>query len=166
LVFPRLSNCKDPLKVVTFSDSDWASDPTDRKSFSGSVTKVNGCAVTWWCKKQVTVALSSVEAEYMALSDATRETLYVVNLLSEFFPIDKPVPIRVDNKGAGFIAENNINNKMTKHIDVRYHFVRYYIAKKLIELFHVPTAENIADIFTKALPPEVFKKLCKMLLGN
>jgi len=112
----------------------------------------------------VTIALSSVEAEYMALSDATRETLYVYNLLSEFFPVATPVPINIDNKGAGFIAENNINNKMTKHIDVRYHFVRYYICNKLIELFYVPTAENVSDIFTKALSPDVFKKLSKVLL--
>lgn len=163
LVFPR-QKFAEKLRVVTFSDADWASDPNDRKSFSGSVVSINGCTVSWGCKKQVTIALSSVEAEYMALSDATRETLYVFNLLSEFFPVAIPVPIYVDNKGAGFIAENNINNKMTKHIDVRYHFVRYYITKKLIELFHVPTAENVADIFTKALPPEVFKKLSKMLL--
>ena len=53
---------------------------------------------------------------------------------------------------------------MTKHIDVRYHFVRYYICNKLIELFYVPTAENVSDIFTKALSPDVFKKLSKVLL--
>ena len=158
------SNPHQPLTITTFSDSDWASD-LDRKSFSGCAVRLNGCLVSWGCKKQVTIALSSVEAEYMALSDATRETLYVINLLQEFFNIETPVPIRIDNKGAGFIAENNVNNKRTKHIDVRHHFVRHYIANKLIELFYVPTTENIADIFTKALTTEIFNKLVNMLLN-
>ena len=74
--------------------------------------------------------------------------------------------LNIDNKGAGHIAENNVNNKLTKHIDVRFHFVRQYIEKHVIELFYVPTAFNIADIFTKALCTDTFAGLKKLLLCN
>jgi len=152
------------LKIITYTDSDWAGDHSDRRSFSGSVVFLNGCAVSWNCKKQATVALSSVEAEYMALSDATRETLYVHNLLSEFFTLSLPIAIDMDNIGAGHIAENDVNNKLTKHIDIKHHFVRHYIKAKIIELFYVPTADNVADVFTKALGPETFTKLVRLIL--
>jgi len=152
------------LNVKVYTDSDWAGDSSDRKYFSGSFVFLNGCCISWHCKKQSTVALSSVEAEYMALSDATRETLYVHNLLSEFFTVTIPIPVNMDNNGAGYIAENDINNKLTKHIDIRHHFVRQYVHQKVIELFYVPTVDNVADIFTKALGPEVFTRLASMLL--
>lgn len=118
------------LNVKVYTDSDWAGDSTDRISFSGSLVFLNGCCISWHCKKQSTVALSSVEAEYMALSDATRETLCVRNLLSEFFTVNLPIPVNMDNKGAGHIAENDINNKLTKHNDIRHHFVRQYVCRE------------------------------------
>jgi hypothetical protein len=154
----------DKLKVIVYTDSDWAGDSEDRRSFSGNTVFLNGCCVSWYCKKQSTVALSSVEAEYMALSDAGKEALYAKNILTEFFTVALPIPINMDNKGAGNIAENDVNNKLTKHIDIRYHFVRQYIQKKVIELFYVPTDLNVADIFTKALGPDVFNRLACMLL--
>ena len=83
---------------------------------------------------------------------------------SEFFTVILPIPIFVDNKGAGYIAENDINNKLTKHIDIRYHFTRQHIREKTIELFYVPSADNVADICTKALGPEVFIGLANKVL--
>lgn len=154
----------DKLKIITYTDSDWAGDHSDRKSVSGSVVFLNGCAISWNCKKQTTVALSSVEAEYMALSDATRDTLYVRNVLTEFFKLVLPIVMNMDNIGAGHIAENDVNNKLTKHIDIRHHFVRHYIKEKVIELFYVPTADNVSDVFTKALGPETFTRLVRMIL--
>jgi len=152
------------LNLVAYTDSDWGTDKNDRRSYSGSVVYVNGCLVGWKCSKQHTVALSSVEAEYMALSDCTRETLYVINILKEFFNVQLPVKILCDNIGAGCMAENEINNQRTKHIDIRYHMVRQHIANKTVDLQHVPTKENIADMLTKALGPEIFNKLCPKLL--
>ena len=67
-------------------------------------------------------------------------------------------------EGAGYIAENDINNKLTKHIDIRYHFTRQHIREKTIELFYVPSADNVADICTKALGPEVFIGLANKVL--
>ena len=151
------------LELKCYSDSDWASDKHDRKSFSGNVVFLHGCLVSWFCKKQATVALSSVEAEYMALSDATREVIYVNNLLKNVVAFKRPTAIYIDNKGAGYIAEKELNNKLTKHIDIRYHFVRQYISEKKIELFYVPSAQNIADLFTKALCADLHRKVCDTL---
>ena len=73
------------------------------------------------------------------------------------------MPLEVDNKGAGYMAENDINNKRTKHIDIRYHFIRNHIADKTVELFYIETNNNIADIFTKALPVPAFLRFAKRL---
>jgi hypothetical protein len=100
----------------------------------------------------------------MAASDATRETLYVHNLTIEFFRLFIPNTVMIDNIGAGHIAENDVNNKLTKHVDIRHHFVRHYIKTGVIELFYVPTADNVADVFTKALGPETFTRLARMIL--
>ena len=102
----------------------------------------------------------------MALSDGVREILYVRNLLNESFEVDEPIDTHVDSKGAAYLGEKKANNKRSKHIDVRFHFVGHYIAEKTVELFYVPTQENIADIFTKSLTPAAFKKLSKELIGN
>ena len=162
LTFHQMPRDKE-VQLKVYTDSDHASEP-DRISISGSILYLNGCPVSWHCKKQKSVALSSTEAEYMALSDATRETLYVYNLVSEIVTVKTPLPVLVDNKGAGYIAENDINNKLTKHIDIRYHFTRQYIKKKIIELFYVSTAENVADVFTKPLSPELFTGFANKVL--
>ena len=130
---------------------DWASDHTDRKSFSGSCIFYNGSLLNFLVSKQATVSTSSTEAEYIALSEAVKEGLYFVNLINEIIPVKTPVKTYIDNIGAGFIAQNDVNNSKTKHIDIRYHLVRDWIAKGTIELFHVDSKDNRADSFTKAL---------------
>ena len=75
------------------------------------------------------------------------------------------MPLEVDHKGAVYMAAHDINNKRTKHIDIRYHFIRNYIADKTVELFYIETSNNIADIFTKALPVPSFVRFAKRLLG-
>ena len=126
--------------------------------------RVNGQLVWWYCRKQSTVALSSTEAEYMALSDAVREILYVYQLMKDLLVLTLPVVVHVDNQGAAFIAEKEVNNKLTKHIDVRFHFVRQYIADKIIDMQYIPTALNVADIFTKPLDTVIFARLCELLM--
>ena len=154
--------------VQTHSDSDWAGDKFDRRSVSGNITFLYGNPVNWNSHRQTTVALSSAEAEYYAMTDATKEALLVRQLLRElsYDHYSAPVPIHVDNMGAKYIAENMINNKRTKHIDIRYHFIRHYIQDKAIRLDYVPTKLNIADLMTKALPIQDFRRLSRMLLEN
>ena len=109
------------------------------------------------------MALSSAEAEYYALSDACKETTHISNLLSEMMDVTLPIPVMIDNVGAGYMAEKAINNKRTKHMDIRFHWIRNLIKEKHVELFHVPTVDNIADIMTKALPPQTFTKFVKRI---
>ena len=90
---------------------------------------------------------------------ATKGSSSVKNVVA----LKRPTAIYIDNKGAGYIAEKELNNKLTKHIDIRYHFVRQYISEKKIELFYVPSAQNIADLFTKALCADLHRKVCDTL---
>ena len=99
------------------------------------------------------------------MTDGIKELLHIQNTMSEFLPVGLPMPLEVDNKGAGYMAENDINNKRTKHIDIRYHFIRNHIADKTVELFYIETSNNITDIFTKALPVPAFVRFAKRLLG-
>ena len=101
---------------------------------------------------QPTVSTSSTEAEYISASDACREGLYFRNLLTELITVVLPIKASLDNIGAGCIAQNYVNNSRTKHIDVKYHMVRDWIAKKIFELFYIESNKSLADIFTKALP--------------
>eukprot|EP00959_Pyramimonas_sp_CCMP1952_P390283 8178342-Pyramimonas_sp.AAC.1 len=122
------SHCN--LRIET--DSDWASDHTDSKSFSGSCVFYNGSLLNFLVSKQATVTTSSTEAEYIALSEAVKEGLYFVNLINEVISVKTPVETYIDNIGAGCIAQNDVNNSNTKHIDIRYHLVRDWIAKGTI----------------------------------
>ena len=121
--------------------------------------------LAWGSRRQNTIALSSAEAEYYAMTDGIKELLHIQNTMSEFLPVSLPIPLEVDNKGAGYMAENDINNKRTKHIDIRYHFIREFIKNGTIELFYIESAKNIADVFTKALPVGTFIGFTRQLFG-
>ena len=153
------------ISITAWSDSDWASDAMTRRSVTGCCTFVCGMLVSWVSKRQTTVALSSTEAEYMAVSDTNRDVIQVMNILSEFCKPKLPSTIFMDNVGAKFIAENSVNNKRTKHIDVRFHYIRQYVQRKLTQLVYVPTQYNLADMFTKALGPEKFLPFMRQILG-
>ena len=117
-------------------------------------------------KKQVTIALSSCEAEYYAIADGIKEIINAKQIISEMFRVVTPVSHWVDNIGAGYMAQNAINNKRTKHIDIRFHFIRHYLKEKLVERFYVASKENVADLLTKALPSLTFIYLTKIVMGN
>ena len=117
-------------------------------------------AVSWMSKKQATVALSTAEAEYIALSAATREAIWLRRLLTDIgVPLKGPTVIHEDNQGAIAIARNPVSHARTKHIDIRYHFVCEGIQNGAVDLKYVPTDEMVADILTKPLPKHRFKKL-------
>jgi hypothetical protein len=157
---------KDKCNVTIIADSDWAHDIVDRKSFSGSCVIVDGALINFITAKQPTVSTSSTEAEYISASDACREGLYFRNLLTELITVVLPIRASLDNIGAGCIAQNYVNNSRTKHIDVKYHMVRDWIAKKIFELFYIESNKNLADIFTKALAAPAHRGLAHRLLGG
>jgi hypothetical protein len=149
--------------LITYTDSDWASDPIDRKSITGYFVKLANGAFLWGSHTQKSVALSSTEAEYMALSDCCRQTVWIKQLLAELGIMLKPIPICADNQGAIFIASNPVSDKRTKHIGVRYHNVREHVERKEVELLYIEGAENPADMFTKNLGHIKFHKFRKHL---
>lgn len=135
-----------------FVDSDWGSNKQDRKSYTGYVFKLSGAAVSWKSCKQKTIALSSTEPEYyMALSEASKEAIYLRNLLSEIQGRLDIITLYNDNQGAQKLCSNPVFHEKTKHIDIRHHFVREAVENKLIKLDYLSTDEMVADILNKRL---------------
>ena len=129
----------------------------DRKSTSGYAFFMGKTVFTWQSKKQPIVALSTCEAEYVAASSCVCHAIWLRKLLKEMnITQDGPTKIRVDNKSAIELAKNPVHHERSKHIDVRFHFIRENIKNGEVELIHVPSQEQIADIFTKPLSINLF----------
>ena len=142
-------------ELVGYVDADWASDVNDRKSTSGFVFMLGGAAVSWGSKKQTSVALSSTEAEYIAAAHAAKEAIWLRRLLTELGESLKlPTTLFIDNQSAMAIARNPEFHDRTKHIEVRYHFLRQVVDDGEIHLEYLPTGEQIADVLTKGLSRE------------
>lgn len=136
-----------------------------RRSTTGYIFKVYGGTIAWKSKRQPTVALSTTEAEYMASADAAKQAVWL-RLLLEDIGLglgDQALQLVNDNAGAIALSKNPVNHEKSKHIDMRHHFIREKVEDKTVSLAHVPSAENIADLLTKALPTELFTKLCHLL---
>ena len=137
--------------ITACTDSDWASNPVNRRSNTGFFTKLANGIFSWNSYAQPTVALSSTEAEYMALSDCSRQVTWIKNLMHELGYNLGPILIAGDNQGSIFIAKNPVTEKRSKHIDLRYHFIRDRITDKTIEVVFIEGEHNPADMFTKNL---------------
>jgi hypothetical protein len=167
---------KDPLSIFTnnaniltdrapvgFTDASYAEE-ADRKSRSAYVFMFCGAVVSWYSKKQSTVALSSTEAEYYALCEGVKEALWMRSLMSELsIEVSGPTTIQEDNMSTIAIANNPINHQRVKHIDVRAHFLREHIQKGNVTLVYCPTEVMLADALTKALPPTQHHKLIRLM---
>ena len=133
----------------------WAQDINDRKSQTGICFILAGGAVTWESKKQKVVATSSAEAEYVALTEASKEAMYLTYIIDELgFQSNKPITIYGDSQSAQHMAKFGGHHSRTKHIDYKYHFVREAIEKNIIELNYLPTNLMPADSLTKPVPKD------------
>jgi hypothetical protein len=154
-------------KLVGYSDADWAGNIDDRRSTTGYIFLIAGGAVSWSSKKQPTVALSTTEAEYMALTQATKEGIWIRRLLMEISV--KPelyrqsTVIRSDNQSCISLARNSIHHARTKHIDIQHHFVREKVENEEVELLFCPTDDMAADILTKGLTKEKHVRFSNMM---
>lgn len=149
--------------MVGYTDADYANDD-DRHSKSGVVFINAGSPISWSSKRQSVIALSTAESEYIALFEGVVEGVWLHQLLSDIgSKLSDAMTICVDNQSAIAIANNNKTSKRTKHIDVKYHYIREAIDNEKVRTQFCPSAENIADIFTKPLPREKFVTLRAML---
>ena len=139
--------------LIGFSDSDWAENKDDRHSTSGHVFLMANCAISWKSKRQHTVATSVGEAEYMELSDTSKQSAWLRSFATEInFPPSGPTPICADNQSAIFLSINPAVERRTKHVDIRYHYIREQVEEEKVDLYHIPGEDNPADLFTKPLP--------------
>jgi hypothetical protein len=137
------------LSIESHSDADWATDKNDRKSISGYVTKVGNSIVSWGSKKQSCVALSTMEAEYVALVECVKDAIWIKSFLTELNFDILVMKVNCDNSSAIAISKNGRFNSRAKHIDLRMHFIRKLVMDGAIELNYVRTEDNIADVMTK-----------------
>ena len=173
-VLGTLDNClsfrktDNGLQLHGYSDSDWGAS-LDRRSTSGLVFMLaeGGPAIMWKSKKQATVALSTCEAEYMALCSATQEAVYLANLFRSLGVTSStaPIPIYVDNQGTMDLAKNPVSHQRSKHIDIRYHYVRECVNNNKVVLSYVPSEDNPADLMTKAASKVKITRFKPLLFG-
>lgn len=143
---------KNPNDIEGFCDADWASNIDQRKSTTGYVFIMQGAAISWASKRQPTVALSTTEAEFMALVAAIQESMWLKRLERELFPsASKTMLLHCDNKGAIQLAVNNSHSSRTKHIEIKASFFREKLDNGIIQIEYIPTNEMLADILTKGL---------------
>lgn len=143
--------------LIGYSDSDWAGSLDDRRSTSGQVFFYGDNAICWNSKKQSTVALSTAEAEYNAVTSAARQGVWLRRMLEELNCKQKGATIILcDNQSTIAMSKNPVFHSRTKHIDTKQHFIRELVEQKEIELEYVNTNEQVADIMTKALAREKF----------
>lgn len=145
------------IQVQGYSDSDYAGDLDTRRSTSGYIFMLSKGAITWGSLRQRTVSLSTMEAEYIAACEATKEALWIKQFLHDNERLcDDIITINIDNQSAIKFIKNPELHRRSKHIDVRYHFIRDKYANNDININYIPSKEQLADILTKVLSKELF----------
>jgi len=145
--------------LIGYCDADWAGSADDRKSTSGGCSFLGNNMVSWFSKKHNSVSLSTAEAEYIAAGSSCSQLLWMKQMQKENKVEQDVLTLSCDNLSAINISKNPIQHSRTKHIDIRHHFIRDLVEKKIVTLEHVATQEQLADIFTKALDVKQFEKL-------
>ena len=153
-----------------YCDADYAGDTSDQRSTSGYLFILGGGPITWTSVKQRSVSTSTTESEYMALSEACKQGYWIRALLGElnryqYLPKSRATPIFSDNQSCIALAKDPIAHSRTKHIDVRYHYIRELVSFGKVAVDYIPTEDMKADILTKPLPFVAFKRCIGGLLG-
>jgi hypothetical protein len=161
----QYARCQGELMMECYSDSDWAGDHDDRKSTSGYLITLAGGPISWRSKKQQVVALSTAEAEYVAMTEACQEVVYLRPLLKELDEEQKgPTLVYQDNQASIVISKDLCFHKRTKHIDIKYHYVRELVQKQIVQPVYIPTTDMKADMFTKPLSRDKFERCIKDIM--
>ncbi|GLU17723.1 hypothetical protein SLE2022_340790 [Rubroshorea leprosula] len=150
----------DEIKLLGFTDSDWAGSEDDMKSTSGCCFSIGSGMISWCSRKQDAVAQSTTESEYIAAADATNQAIWMRKVMRDLKHAQKePTVILCDNKSTIAIVKNLVFHRRTKHIKVKYHSIREAEHDNEIQLIHCSSEEQIADIFTKGLQKSRFELL-------
>jgi hypothetical protein len=154
------------VSLLGFTDSDWANCLDTRRSVGGYMWSLGSGAVSWAARKQKTVAASSCEAEYMAGYEAAQECIWLRALLKDIGHdiTQDATTLLCDNNAAINLSEDPLLHARVKHVDIKYHFLRERVQSGEIAIRYIPTKDNVADLFTKALPSPLFIRL-RTLLG-
>ncbi|GJW37512.1 retrovirus-related pol polyprotein from transposon TNT 1-94 [Tanacetum coccineum] len=151
------------ITLTAYADADHAGCQDTRRNTSGSAQFLGDKLVSWSSKKQKSTAISSTKAEYIALSGCCAQILWMRSQLTDYGLKFNKIPLYCDNKSAIALCYNNVQHSRSKHIDVRYHFIKEQVENEVVELYFVRTKYQLADIFTKALPRERFNFLIEKL---
>lgn len=150
----------DNPRLICYTDADWGGDKSDRRSMSGMVTFLTSGPISYKSQKQQSVALSTAEAEYVSASLGAQELIWLKNFLKELkFSCESDINLMCDNQSAIRLIKNPEGHKRAKHIDLRYHFIREKYQEGIFKPIYVPTNNQKADIFTKALSSDKFISL-------
>ena len=147
------------FNIVGYIYSNYAGCKIERKSTSGSCQFLGRRLMSWYSKKQHSISTSIAEAEYIAADSCCAHILWMRNQLQDYGLMLNKIPIFWDNTSAIAISNNHVHHSGTKHIDIRYHFIRDHVTNGTVELHFVPIEQQIADIFTKPLDESTFSKL-------
>ncbi|GJY75283.1 hypothetical protein Tco_0480399 [Tanacetum coccineum] len=151
------------IALTAYADTDHAGSQDTRRSTSGSMQLLGDRLVSWLSKKQNTATISSTEAEYIVLSGCCAKILWMRSQLTDYGLRFNKIPLYCDNKIAIALCCNNVQHSRSKHIDIRYHFIKEQVENWVVELYFVRTEYQLADIFTKALGRERLEFLIKKL---
>ncbi len=155
--------CEKPM-LVGYTDADMAGDVDTRRSTSGYLITFAGGAVAWQSKLQKCVALSTTEAEFIAATESCKELLWLRKYIEELGFKQEHYVLYCDNQSAIHLGKNSTFHSRSKHIDVRYHWIRDVLSSKLLELEKIHTDDNGSDMLTKSLPREKLE-VCRLISG-
>jgi hypothetical protein len=160
LWYPRNHN----FQLSVYSDVDWANCMDERKSTSGGAFFLGDSLVAWLRKKQGSISLSTTEVEYIAAATCCTQVLWMIQTLADLeVKYTAPIPIHCDNTSAISVSKNHVFHSKTKHIPIKYHFLREHVTNTVVSLHYIPSKDQIVDIFTKPLAKSQFEYLRQKL---
>jgi hypothetical protein len=150
--------------LTAYSDADWANCVDERKITSGGAFFLGNSLVAWLSKKKGSISLSTTEVEYIAFATCCTQVLWMIQTLADLeVKYTAPIPIHCDNTSAINLSKNPVLHSKTKHIPIKYHFLREQVTNQIVQVHYIPTTEQIADIFTKLLAKTPFEYLREKL---
>ncbi|GKF65206.1 hypothetical protein Tco_0191723, partial [Tanacetum coccineum] len=151
------------IALTAYADVDHAGCQDTRRSTSGCMQLLGDRLISWLSKRQKSVAISSTEAEYIALSGCCAQVLWMRSQLTDYGLGFNKIPMYCDNKSTVALSCNNVQHSRSKHIDIRFHFIKEQVKNGVVELYFINTKYQLVDIFTKALGKERIEFLINKL---